>query len=564
MIYAGEGNDHAWGGIGNDVIFGERGNDTLSGEEGNDIILGGAGNDFIEGDGGSSPANTVGNDWIDGGTGDDRIYGMAGDDVIIGGTGNDTIYGGAGRDTYLFNKGDGIDRIVDASTGAEASILIFGAGFDKDSITLEEGSLLLDLGTGDAIHIENWDQAHPLDTQSFASFQFADGSSLSWSELLARGFDLDGTEGNDTIFGTGVDDRINGKGGNDVIHGLDGNDTLTGGAGTDAINGGLGDDTYLVRAGDAPVIAGATPIVETLADDGGTDTLELQGIALTNVSLATDQTGSYLMLAAGADKLLIQGGGDGTIDRFEFGSGEILTLDQLLEQKAVQGVGVRNTVANANITGTWADDQIVATGNGAVVDGGRGKDTIKTLAFGAAITGGKGADTIQAYGINNTIRYAVGDGTDSVETTGGNAQGNVLQLSGVTANDLTLGLGSQGELELRVGSEAKDLIRFKGFDATNVTANKAFDRIEFDDGSMLSYEALMSKGFDIAGSDAAETITGTGVADRVAAGAGDDVLDGGAGNDSLNGGAGRDSYRLGLGTGQDKVTESADEISDIR
>lgn len=564
VLYGGKGNDWAMGGAGDDLVDGGSGDDVLFGDAGNDILLGGTGADIINGDSGELPENLQGDDWIDGGDGNDRIWGMAGDDVIIGGKGDDTIVGGKGRDTYIYNKGDGIDEIWDDDTGAEASVLVFGEGVDKNTIKLRKGSLLLDMGSGDAIHIENWDQAHPLDTQTFASFQFADGSSLSWSELLARGFDLDGTEGDDTIFGTGVDDRINGKGGNDVIYGLDGNDTITGGTGTDAINGGLGDDTYLVRAGDAPVIAGATPIVETLADDGGTDTLKLQGIALTNVSLATDQTGSYLMLAAGADKLLIQGGGDGAIDRFEFGSGEILTLDQLLEQKAVQGVGIRNTVANANITGTWADDQIVATGNGAVVDGGRGKDSIKTLAFGATITGGKGADTIQAYGINNMIRYAVGDGTDSVETTGGNAQGNVLQLSGVTASELTLGLGSQGELELRVGSEAKDLIRFKGFDAVSVTANKAFDRIEFDDGSMLSYEALMSKGFDIAGSDAAETITGTGVADRVAAGAGDDVLDGGAGNDSLNGGAGRDSYRLGLGTGQDKVTESAGEISDIR
>ncbi|KAF0163212.1 MAG: calcium-binding hemolysin protein [Rhodocyclaceae bacterium] len=75
-----------------------------------------------------------------------------------------------------------------------------------DPFGLKEGSLLLDMGpsTGsgqvrNAIHIENWDQAHPLDRQGFASFQFADGSSLSRSDLLARGFDLDGTEGDDVI-----------------------------------------------------------------------------------------------------------------------------------------------------------------------------------------------------------------------------------------------------------------------------------------------------------------------------------------------------------------------------
>jgi hypothetical protein len=176
----------------------------------------------------------------------DEIQGNEGDDIIIGGAGIDTIWGGNGRDTYIFNFGDGIDRIYDDSTGAEASILVFGAGFDKDSVKLKKGSLLLDLGNGDAIHIENWDQANPLANQTFASFQFADGSSLTWSELLAKGFDLDGTDGDDQIVGTGVDDRIDGKAGNDLIYGLDGNDTITGGTGTDALYGDLGDDA--VRA----------------------------------------------------------------------------------------------------------------------------------------------------------------------------------------------------------------------------------------------------------------------------------------------------------------------------
>ncbi len=37
----------------------------------------------------------------------------------------------------------------------------------------------------------------PLGTLSFASFQFTDGSSLTWEELLQRGFDLDGTAKDD-------------------------------------------------------------------------------------------------------------------------------------------------------------------------------------------------------------------------------------------------------------------------------------------------------------------------------------------------------------------------------
>lgn len=169
--------------------------DSLDGHDVNDLIWAGDGND--------------------GGAGIDALYGNDGNDTLQGGTGNDILNGGAGRDTYLFNQGDGIDRIYDDDSGPEKSILVFGPGVDKDAIKLRTGSLLLDLGDDDAIHIENFDQANPLGTQSVASFQFADGTSLSWEQLLQRGFDLDGTEGDDNpLIGTGVADRIDGKGGN--------------------------------------------------------------------------------------------------------------------------------------------------------------------------------------------------------------------------------------------------------------------------------------------------------------------------------------------------------------
>lgn len=67
---------------------------------------------------------------------------------------------------------------------------IFGEGVNKNAIKLGKGSLLLDLGDGDAIHIENFDAENPLAAPSVASFQFADGTSLTWTELLARGTPL--------------------------------------------------------------------------------------------------------------------------------------------------------------------------------------------------------------------------------------------------------------------------------------------------------------------------------------------------------------------------------------
>jgi len=75
--------------------------------------------------------------------------------------------------------------------------LVFGEGVDKSAIKLRTGSLLLDLGNGDAIHIDNFDQANPLGTQSFQSFQFADGTSLGWEGRWRRHGDPTATTSND-------------------------------------------------------------------------------------------------------------------------------------------------------------------------------------------------------------------------------------------------------------------------------------------------------------------------------------------------------------------------------
>ena len=218
VIYAGEGNDHAWGGIGNDIIFGEGGDDVLAGNSGNDVLLGGTGKDTLYGDileNYDTPAKP-GNDYLDGGEGDDELSGNEGDDILIGGTGVDTLYGGAGKDTYIINRGDGRDTIID--TQADNNILRFESVNSSD-VTLRLGSLMLDLGNGDQVHIEGFDTQDVFNSVSISSFEFADGLVLTSKELLARGFDLDGTSGNDTITGTNTTDRINGLGGNDTLVG---------------------------------------------------------------------------------------------------------------------------------------------------------------------------------------------------------------------------------------------------------------------------------------------------------------------------------------------------------
>jgi len=149
------------------------GNDTLIGGTGNDILSGGQGNDILSGDYDSlSPG--YGDDYLDGGAGDDRIWGEEGDDLLIGGTGNDTLNGGSGNDTYIYNVGDGIDHITDNL--GERNILRFGAGIDQNNIKLRLGSLMLDLGNGDAVHIQNFNNNDVFNSSSISGFEFADGT----------------------------------------------------------------------------------------------------------------------------------------------------------------------------------------------------------------------------------------------------------------------------------------------------------------------------------------------------------------------------------------------------
>lgn len=89
-----------------DILEGTASGDLLFGERGNDVLRGGAGTDVLYGG--------EGIDTLSGGAENDLLRGEAGDDTLQGGTGNDRLEGGAGFDTYIYNAGDGTDRIEDS------------------------------------------------------------------------------------------------------------------------------------------------------------------------------------------------------------------------------------------------------------------------------------------------------------------------------------------------------------------------------------------------------------------------------------------------------------------
>ncbi|UII63512.1 calcium-binding protein [Xanthomonas translucens pv. translucens] len=104
-------------------MLGLAGNDTITGGGNNDVLDGGEGNDSLSGG--------TGTDRLEGGAGDDTLSVAAGaqNSVLAGGTGNDTLTGSYNSDTYLFNKGDGRDTVVETSTYSGATDRIV---FDKE------------------------------------------------------------------------------------------------------------------------------------------------------------------------------------------------------------------------------------------------------------------------------------------------------------------------------------------------------------------------------------------------------------------------------------------------
>lgn len=90
-------------------LQGSKYNDLLQGDKKDNTLDGLAGDDKLYGEKGA--------DTLSGGDGNDKLYGGKDNDTIDGGAGNDVLSGDHGRDTFVFNLGDGADKITDFKKG---------------------------------------------------------------------------------------------------------------------------------------------------------------------------------------------------------------------------------------------------------------------------------------------------------------------------------------------------------------------------------------------------------------------------------------------------------------
>ena len=181
-------------------------------------------------------------DVIYGHGGNDTIHGNDGDDILIGGKGNDRLDGGAGDDTYIYNIGDGLDKIEDYQYGDEGrhDKIKFGEDITFEDLIFEQDGYDLnifvkgDKTQGLQLHHQFYDEASRIEY-----LEFADGTI---KDLTQMGFTFQQSGLDDTVSGTNYDDIIYGNEGKDTLNGNNGNDVLYGGDDNDTINGDYGDD----------------------------------------------------------------------------------------------------------------------------------------------------------------------------------------------------------------------------------------------------------------------------------------------------------------------------------
>ncbi len=582
-LFGGGGGDHLLGGAGADVLYGQKGGDTLRGEDGDDLLRGGAGSDYLYGGSGddildgadlTGPDNHI--DYLFGEDGSDALVGH-GNDLLAGGLGDDDLRGGIGADTYLWNTGDGTDRIIDLDRRGNLSINGNRVGVlyasEPNSWTSADGQIRLDEGaaftfsdgTGGGLHLDNFVNGDfdirleelPTDPESTLTIRgdLAPEDQDTTTPGVQIGFDSLGNvivdantsepDRPDTLFGrdggdfdVAASDRLEGHGGNDVLTARGGQDWLLAGAGNDRADAGMGND--IVEGGmQTDVLIGGAGKDQLFAN---TEVSMDSAIEEGDVGGGSTAIGDWL--AGGADDDLLFGGeaedvlmgglGDDLLAGAQ-GNDWLMGDDDLVAQSFAWTVNTAgDTISFSPTTGT---SFLNTTQGGAdEIYAGAGDDFVYSGANDDVVYGESGNDGIQA-GLGSDFASG-GEGNDAIF-------GESLSDAALAASDPSLATDDF------LDGEAGDDTIFGMAGSDHVYGGAGNDTLNGDEATIAS---------EVHGDDYVDGEAGD---DFVAGQLGNDTLVGGTGADNLSGGGGNDLYLLAAGDGVDAIldTEGADTLS---
>jgi Ca2+-binding RTX toxin-like protein len=350
------------------VGTGTSGADSIIGTSAADTLDGLAGNDTLQGNNG--------NDSLLGGAGDDSLYGGKGDDVLVGGAGDNWLDGGSGNDMYRFGStATGISTIASDAGGSD--LLQLDDGVTITARAWEDTSLRLTLSQGGEILVTSPD--------AMEQVRFGSAPATGFGVLLPMDT-VTGTSGNDILGSSSSTNPVmlDGSGGNDTLYGGKGDDILVGGAGADTLVGSMGSDEYQFSSGWGQ---------DVISDTGGSlDVINLSGTGLSpsQVFAAKDSDGSLVLTRSGGSDLIQVynhfTNSDSAIEQIRFFDNTVWTAADIVAKV---------------LAPTDGSDSLVGFSSNDSISGGLGDDTLR---------GGAGNDTLN--GDDGQDLYLNDDGSD--------------------------------------------------------------------------------------------------------------------------------------------------------
>lgn len=405
-------------------------------------------------------------------------------------------------DTYIFSRDNGHYSIYE--TGGENDRIKFAEGITlKDLNFSRQGNdIVIKLIDGSAsVTIKYiFDKANAVNSDIISRrivefFDFSDGTSLSWSDVLNHHLYMDGSDKDDSLLGTT---------GNDVFHGGKGNDILT---------GGYGDDIYLFNLGD------------------GHDVI--------------DNKGDYY-------HYYNNGWNEIKRDKDVIKFGENITPDMLVAKRdglnLVLSIDENNSVTIKDWYSTDQRIQIAAAVDFMEFNNGQKMDIAAWLAeYPPIISGTAGNDVLLSSKSNEVYLFSKNSGNDYVYELGG-LNDRIKFDKGISINDLNF--SRQGENILITLADGSTRLTIGNIFKDDKTANAEIDNdkliefFDFADGSTLSWKDILENYLRMNGTDDNDVLLGS---------VGNDVLHGGKGDDVLSGGKGNDTYLFNIGDGHDTI-----------
>lgn len=300
-----------------------------------------------------------------GGAADDTLEVASAQTSVRAGRGNDRIEIRHDEALLFMQRGDGQDQLVLGDSRSHQ--LFLGDGIASADVRLHVsplGAVRLLLGggldPGDALLL-------PMGVDELADslwlqqINFADGETLSWADVLAKGLLMEGDEGS----GSGV------------------------------VRAGPGDDTLWLRSGQG---------MQRLEDEHGalrivmSPAFSLSGLRVSSPAGSTDLQLAWTNEQGETDGVLIVNGlrGDAAIT-LDTPDGQTLGLPELLHRIEDGGITRTATVAGSALHGSRFADQL---------HGGVGDDVL---------VGGRGDDALRGGGGRDTYHFDLGDGFDRIE-----------------------------------------------------------------------------------------------------------------------------------------------------